>query len=76
MTVIFAASARIIVCSVPAAVVDRPMPTSIANTTPAETLTKPPNSAETAPCQPAHHPAGTAIKTLAKACHEAMRAAG
>lgn len=73
---IFAASARSIVRRVPTGVVGLPMLTSIAKTMPADTLTRPPNNAETTPCQPASNPAGKATTTLAKPCHKAMRAAG
>src|SRR5438094_10640079 len=76
MAGIVAASARSIVRMVAAAVSGRPSRTSIAYTTPAETLTIPPKSPDTAPCQPAHQLPPPATAALASNCQTATRPAG
>src|SRR5450631_1911301 len=76
MTVIFPASARSIVRTVPVAVADGLSAIRTAKTAPAAMLTTPPKTADNAPCHPAHTPAITANASVAMACQTATRRIG
>src|SRR5947207_12764183 len=76
MTVIFPASARSIVRTVPSAVADGLSAIKTAKTAPAAILTTPPNTADNAPWNPAHTPATMAIANVATACQPATRRIG